>query len=170
MNREASFAGKDRSRPDAETDFAAMMDAAPVGIMFADRDLVLRYINRTAFDRLRRLEPYLREKAERTLGKPLDSFHRDPWLLRKILSDPRNLPYKTRIHVGPEVFDLFVSPVFEAGRGYLGPMVLWEAATEKLELQRKVSEFLCREKEMTEDMRRAAEALLSELGKWREET
>ncbi len=170
MNLGRLFGNGGRSRRDAEMDFAAMMDIVPAGVMFADRDLVLRYMNRTAFAWLRQLEPHLREKAERALGKPLDSFHRDPGLLRKVLSDPKNLPYRARIQVGPEAFDLFVGPVFGEDGGYLGPLVLWEQSTKKLELQRKVDELVCRERELTENIRRAAETLAIETAKWQKET
>jgi methyl-accepting chemotaxis protein len=52
-----------------------------------------------------------------------------------MLNDPRNLPHRTVIQVGPEKLELNVSPVFDERAGYRGAMVTWAVITESLKLE-----------------------------------
>src|SRR5262249_14757331 len=50
---------------------------------------------------------------------------------RRLLADPRNLPYSATIRVGPEILELSAAAIVDQAGEYLGPMVTWEHATEK---------------------------------------
>ena len=81
-------------------------------------------------------------------------------MIRKIVSDPRNLPHKAMIHVGPEILDLLVSPIYDRNKNYLGPMVAWSVATEKLELAEKARSLTEQTKKNSEELNAKVDALL----------
>ena len=69
------------------------------------------------------------------LGQCVDIFHKDPAHQRRLLSDPNNLPHKATIEVGPEKLDLNVNAVRDKDGKYIGAMVAWSVATERLRVE-----------------------------------
>jgi methyl-accepting chemotaxis protein len=133
-----------------ETEMArvmSMMENAPVNVMFADRNLKIQYMNPASLKTLKSIEQYLPVRADQVVGQVIDIFHKNPEHQRRILGDPKNLPARAVIQVGPESLDLLVSPIYDQNKNYLGPMVTWEVITEKLKTEK-------REKEMTENLQR----------------
>ncbi|WP_435018272.1 methyl-accepting chemotaxis protein [Tundrisphaera sp. TA3] len=120
---------------------AQMLDNSPTSVMFADRDLMIRYMNPATIKLLRRIEAYLPCKAEEMLGRSIDMFHRNPDHQRQLLSDPRNLPHRALIQVGPEQADLLVSAIMDGAGNYLGPMLTWDIVTEKLRTEAREAEM-----------------------------
>src|SRR5262249_13571732 len=108
-----------------------MIENAPVNIMFADRDLTLRYLNATSIRTFKKLEQYLPVKADQMLGKSIDIFHKNPEHQRRLLADPRNLPHSAVIRVGPEDLDLHAAAILDQNGEDPRPMVTWEYSTEK---------------------------------------
>ncbi|MBI4383353.1 MAG: DUF3365 domain-containing protein [Nitrospinae bacterium] len=117
----------------------SMMENTPKGIMFADRDSIMRYLNPESRNILRRLEKHLPENMGEATGKSIDAFHQNPGRVRKIVSDPRNLPHRATIQVGPERIDLQVTAVYDQNREFLGPMVAWEIVTEKVKTEAEMA-------------------------------
>ena len=118
---------------------SSMMEQAPINIMFADTDFVIKYVNPSSLKTLRGIEALLPIRADEILGQSIDIFHKRPEHQRRILSDPSNLPVQSQIKVGDETLDLLVSPVFDHNRNYLGAMVTWDVITKKLELEAEVA-------------------------------
>ncbi|HWE40691.1 MAG TPA: methyl-accepting chemotaxis protein [Isosphaeraceae bacterium] len=120
------------------TRIAQMIENAPINVMYADRDLTLRYMNATSVRTFKRLEQHLPIKADQMLGRSIDIYHKDPEHQRRLLADPRNLPITRMIRLGPEYLDLTAAAIVDADGTYLGPMVTWEHSTEKYQtLQRE---------------------------------
>ena len=115
----------------------SMMESAPINIMYADTDLILRYMNPISEKTLKTLEQFLPDRVENLVGQSIDIFHKNPEHQRNMLSDPKNLPHQANIQVGPEILDLLVSPIFDTDNNYMGPMVSWSVITEKLETETK---------------------------------
>jgi methyl-accepting chemotaxis protein len=113
------------------TKIKQMIENAPVNVMYADRDLKLQYMNATSIRTFKRLEQYLPVKVDQMIGQSLDIFHKNPEHQRKLLADPRNLPYSATIRIGPEILELTAAAIVDSHGEYLGPMVSWEYATEK---------------------------------------
>lgn len=109
----------------------AMLENAPINVIMANRDLVITYANPASIDTLRKLEDYLPVTAEALVGQSVDIFHKNPSHQRRMLSDPRNLPHRAKIAVGPEILDLLVSPIFDDKQNYVGPMLTWSVITEQ---------------------------------------
>ena len=119
-----------------------MMENAPVNAMFVDRDLILRYMNPASAKTLRTLEHHLPVKVDDMIGTCIDVFHKNPAHQRKILDDPKNLPYRTNIQVGGETLDLLVSAIFDNEQNYLGAMATWEVITQKLKTEQKMARVM----------------------------
>jgi methyl-accepting chemotaxis protein len=138
----------------------SMLENAPTRVMMANRDLKIIYVNPASLATLRKLEPHLPVKADNVLGSNIDVFHRDPAYQRKILADPKNLPVRSDINIGPEVADLLVTAIYDQNKNYLGPMVTWELITEKLEAERKIKEAGERERRQAEELRAKVASIL----------
>jgi methyl-accepting chemotaxis protein len=131
-NTNGSRATRRKEVWDVARNAMSMVDNAPVNIMCADRDFNIRYINPASMRTLRSIEAYLPVKVDEILGKSIDIFHKNPARQRQILSDPRNLPTRAIIEVGPEKLDLLVTALMDDRGEYMGAMVTWEVVTEKL--------------------------------------
>jgi len=118
----------------------SMMENAPVNVLYADTDLTLRYMNPASVKQLKALQQYLPIKVEEMIGKSIDMYHKKPEHQRRMLADPKNLPHRANIRVGPETLDLLVSAIYDNKGNYLGPMVTWEVITKKLELERQIEQ------------------------------
>ena len=120
----------------------SMMDQSPTNMMFADRDLVIRYMNPASLNTLRTLEAHLPISADEMVGANIDIFHKDPAHQRAILGDPsRHLPMHSQIKVGPETLDLNVSAISDASGQYIGAMATWQVITEKLRAEQTAREM-----------------------------
>ncbi len=108
-----------------------MIENAPINMMYTDLDLRIQYMNPASLRMMKRLESYLPIRADQMVGQSIDIFHKRPEHQRRILADPKNLPHKATIKVGPELIDLSVSAILDSDGKYLGPMLCWEIVTEK---------------------------------------
>jgi methyl-accepting chemotaxis protein len=113
----------------------SMLDNMPINVMVADADLVIRYVNPASIAQLSKLQQYLPVPVQAIVGQSVDIFHKNPAMQRAILRDPKNLPHRANIQVGPETLDLLVTAVTDESGKYLGPMVTWNVVTEKLRLE-----------------------------------
>jgi methyl-accepting chemotaxis protein len=107
-----------------------MVENAAVRLIMADRDFNIVYMNPATVQALRRLEHLLPCRVDEVLGKPIDIFHKEPEVQRRLLSDPRNLPHRATIQLGDELLDLNVTAIRDEQGEYIGPMVTWEVITE----------------------------------------
>ena len=142
------------------TKVQAMMEQAPINVMFAGPDFKISYANPATIKTLKTLEHLLPIKAEQLLGQSIDIFHRDPSHQRKLLSDPKNLPHQANIKVGSETLDLLVSPIFDTKRRFLGAMVTWQVITQKLAQEKQIQEATEREKQQADELRVKIDAIL----------
>jgi methyl-accepting chemotaxis protein len=94
------------------------------------------------------------------VGTSIDVFHKRPEHQRRMLADPKNLPHRARIQVGPETMDLHVIATFDEQNRYAGPMLVWELATERLELQRREEEAKAREAALAADLKHKIDLML----------
>lgn len=115
--------------------FKTMVDAMPVAVMVADLEsFEIIYMNNASLVTLRSIEGSLPVKADDMVGTCIDVFHKDPSHQRRLLADPSNLPWSTKITVGPETLDLLVSPIFDADGKYSGAMLTWSVITRTVKL------------------------------------
>ena len=133
-----------------------LVENAPINIMYADRDLVLRYLNPAAQRTFQRLEAHLPVTADQMVGQSIDIFHKHPAHQRALLADATKLPHQARFPLGPETLDFLAAPIRDEQGALVGTMVTWEVVTEKLRAERAVVEARAKEERAVEE-RRAAE-------------
>jgi methyl-accepting chemotaxis protein len=114
--------------------------------MFCDRDLILRYLNRSSRKTLRSLQQYLPVPVDQIVGKPIHIFHRSHENVDRILgaNHPKGehrLPHKAVIDLGPYKLDLNVEPMIGAHGDYIGAAVMWGISTQQaIDTLRKAQE------------------------------
>ncbi|MFO0569033.1 MAG: methyl-accepting chemotaxis protein [Polyangiaceae bacterium] len=139
----------------------SMMENLPINVMYCDLDLVLRYVNPASQRTLERLQQYLPVRVDQLVGTCIDRMHKRPEHQRQLLRDPKNLPHRAQIQVGPETLDLLVSAVRDHNGDYVGAMVTWDIITERLETERKVQEAAERERQAAAELKRKVDSILS---------
>jgi methyl-accepting chemotaxis protein len=117
-----------------------MVEQMPTNVFLCNRDLTITYMNPAARKTMVLLEPYLNVKADAMVGTSIDVFHKHPEHQRRMLADPKNLPHRALITVGPEKLDLLVSAIVDAKGEYVGPMLTWEIVTAKAHLEERIRE------------------------------
>lgn len=134
--------GKPSARKKTETNvFKAMLENIPVSVMMADLDCTITYVNPASLTKLKELEKYLPVRAEQVVGSSIDIFHKNPSYQRKLLADPRHLPHRAHIPIGPETADLLATAIYDEAGEYIGAMVVWEIVTEKLKLEAQNADY-----------------------------
>ena len=110
--------------------YQSMVDAMPVSVMFCDlEDFKIIYANQSSLDALKGIEHALPVPADQIVGQSIDIFHKNPQHQRKLLSDPSNLPFKTKITIAGEWLDLLVTAMHDKQGKYIGPMLTWSVVT-----------------------------------------
>lgn len=142
-----------------------MVDRMPLAIMTCDLDLKINYVNQSSVETLRTLESYLPIKADQLLGQSIDIFHKNPAHQRRLLGDPKNLPHKARIKVGPETLELRVSAIHDAAGTYTGPMLSWSVQTANVEMAQNVNNIASGVTGAADGLRATAERLVDAAGR-----
>jgi methyl-accepting chemotaxis protein len=114
------------------------LEAMPINMMMANRNLELTYLNKATLTTLRGLQHLLPKPVDQLMGTSIDLFHKQPEHQRRLLADPKNLPHRAKVKLGPETLDLLVSPVYDADGHYAGPMVTWSVLTQQVKLSEEV--------------------------------
>lgn len=141
--------------------FEAMMEQAPTNVMMADPEFRITYVNPASIRTLRRLEAYLPCRADELKGQLIDIFHKRPEHQRAIVGNPKNLPHRATIRLGPESLDLLVSPILGADKEYLGAMLTWDVITERLAQEQAIRDANEREQALAMELREKVDQLLS---------
>jgi methyl-accepting chemotaxis protein len=113
----------------------ALLENAPINIMYCDLDLTIRYANSKTIQTLMGIKEHLPIHPKDLIGQNIDIFHKDPQHQRRMLASDKNLPHEATIQVGPEKLKLEVNAVYDKNGKYTGVMVAWDIVTEKLILE-----------------------------------
>ena len=88
-------------------------------VMITDGDFNITYVNQSTLKLLGQHEQAFKEvwpsfsaSEDYLIGTCIDSFHKHPEHQRRLLADPRNLPYRTDIRVGNLTIELKVVGLF----------------------------------------------------------
>ncbi len=137
-----------------------MLDRMPINVMMADpKTFEINYINETSRNTLRSIEHLLPVKADQMLGTCIDRFHKDPSHQRRILSDPKNLPWRAKITLGSEKLDLNVAAITDDKGYYIGPMVSWAVVTAQDSLSQKMLQVSGMVSDSSDDLQKTAQQL-----------
>ncbi len=119
----------------------AMVTNSPTGMVFADVDEVVQYVNPAFVDLARDLDDVLPVSVDDVIGSKLSALHPDPDHLEQIIQN--DLPHKARLQLGTEWIDLMVDEVNDESGHRIGTMTNWVLVTEQVNLelqQRETSE------------------------------
>ncbi|MGA7973337.1 MAG: PAS domain S-box protein, partial [Pseudolabrys sp.] len=127
--RKANARGADSSA-NIEKQKAIIADKVASALMMIDRDFIVTYVNESTHELLKQNEAAFRAtwpdfQADKIVGTCIDVFHKDPQHQRKLLADPKNLPYRTEISVGDIRISLHVNGCFDAKGGLVGYALEW---------------------------------------------
>lgn len=126
--------------------FEFALDALPANVMFCDRELILRYLNRSSMRTLRSMQMYLPIPVDQIVGKSIHIFHKHPPNIERIMGASgaggrHQLPHGATIELGPFKLDLHIEPMMDAHGEYVGAVVFWGVDTQqKLEALKKAQE------------------------------
>ena len=163
---------------EADYSFESALDALPVNAMFCDRNLILRYLNRSSRKTLLTLQEHLPVPVSEIVGQSIHIFHRNQANIDRILGNKQHqgvhqLPHKATIALGPVMLDLEVEPMLNRRGEYIGACVIWgvstQAAVEALrtaqESQRNDIEHLNGNLQMVATATHEIEASIAEIAK-----
>ena len=133
--------------PELDRSFEFALDAMPCNVMFCDRELILRYLNRASRRTLHTLQQYLPVPVDQIVGKSIHIFHKHPANVDRILGARQHngvhqLPHRVVIQLGPEKLDLEVEAMTGERGKLIGAVVMWGLSTKKFETMRKAQEML----------------------------
>jgi len=139
--------GRAEANPDEAVDrrFEYALDALPCNAMFCDRELILRFLNKSSRKTLLTLQQYLPVPVDQIVGKSIHIFHKSQDNIEQILGakyhKKHHLPHKAVIALGPIKLDLHVEPMESESGDYVGAVVLWGISTQQtIEALRKAQE------------------------------
>ena len=118
----------------------ATLDGLGTNIFVADANFDLVWMNKRATETMAGFDGVVRQLfgigANDLVGGSIDRFHPGEMRqrIRSLLSDPRNLPYRRTITLGPRRLDLNVNATFADGR-ITAYMVNWEDVTDREKAQ-----------------------------------
>jgi methyl-accepting chemotaxis protein len=120
----------------ADRSFEYALDALPANAMFCDRDLILRYLNRSSLKTLKTLQQYLPVPVDQIVGKSIHIFHKSQDNIDRILANTRQrgthqLPHKATIELGPVKLDLQVDAMTDEAGEHIGAVVIWGVSTQQ---------------------------------------
>jgi methyl-accepting chemotaxis protein len=139
--------GPESAPAEVDRRFEYALDALPCNAMFCDRELILRFLNRSSIKTLRTLQQYLPVPVEQIAGKSIHIFHKQPENVDRILGAKHHggvhkLPHKITIQLGPEKLDLEVEAMTNERGEFVGAVVLWGLTTKKFEAMQHAQEML----------------------------
>ncbi|XZE19608.1 methyl-accepting chemotaxis protein [Pirellulaceae bacterium SH449] len=138
----------------------SMMDSMAAAVTYADSNFVITYANPAAIRLLKKVEQFLPIPAEQLVGQSIDVFHKRPEHQRRLLNDPKNLPFTGQIQIGPEHFSLQANSIFDPEGKVTGTLVVWSLVTEKVENARKIQENHERDQKASEELREKVNKIL----------
>jgi len=107
----------------------AMVENASLGLMMADKELQLNYMNPESMRIFRKIENFLPCRANQAIGQPISLFYPAEAQARKILSDPKNLPHYEKVTWGDEVIELQANAVYGQQKKHIGTVISWKMIT-----------------------------------------
>ncbi|MCH8966888.1 MAG: PAS domain-containing protein, partial [Planctomycetes bacterium] len=112
----------------------SVVDGLGTNVLIANADRELVYMNERSEATLREIEDIIQDElglsVDELMGGSIDRFHGSRTKeIAKRLSNPKNLPIKADIRLGPLTLALEVNPVYDDAGEYIGQVVNWEDVT-----------------------------------------
>lgn len=135
-----------KRRADESLRITNALDNASTGVMIADPDLNIIYLNKSVQAMLKHAEADIKKElpnfnADTLLGTNIDGFHKKPEHQRQLLKTFTST-FNTSIKIGGRTFRLSANPVFNAAGQRLGASVEWIDATNEVRIEDEIKEIV----------------------------
>ncbi len=127
-----------------------MVENATINVAFVDRSQKIQYANPAFIGLIRQLASVVAVKADGVVGSPVDVM---PGHSARVLSDPAQLPWKSRLELGGETVDAEATAIYDTKRQFLGAMLTWHLMTGEVAREKQIRDAQEREKRATEEAR-----------------
>jgi methyl-accepting chemotaxis protein len=122
------------------------LDGVSTGVMIADINRTIIYINKTVERLLARAEADIRKtlpnfKVGSLVGSKIDAFHQNP-ALQKQLMETLTQPHRAQIHLSGWTFALAMTPVFDDQGNRLGAALEWADRTGEVAVEAEVAQII----------------------------
>ncbi|MDG9666103.1 methyl-accepting chemotaxis protein [Hahella sp. CR1] len=122
------------------------METASVGLMVANEEFKITYMNPTVKHVLKNAESEIRKRlpqfnADNLLGECIDVFHKNPEHQRRLLSQLKK-PHDARLQLGNAFFDLTAGAIRDQDESILGFVVEWNDISSQIAIEREVQEIV----------------------------
>ena len=119
------------------------LDNVTTNVMIADRDGIIRYMNRSVSAMLANAEADIRKDlphfdARQLIGVSFDSFHKNPAHQRNVLGHLRGT-HRAHIVVGGRSFSLTANPIFDEAGERQGSVVEWKDRTDEVAVEQELA-------------------------------
>lgn len=135
-----------RDQADRALRVKTALDNASSGIMMADNDGVIIYMNDAVTSVMSDNADAIRQElpdfdAEHLVGANIDSFHKNPEHQRAMLARLEDT-YRTQIEIGGRIFKLTAIPVRNEQGLRLGTAVEWLDATQQVQVEQQIERII----------------------------
>ncbi|WP_136635687.1 methyl-accepting chemotaxis protein [Pseudooceanicola onchidii] len=112
------------------------IDTSSAALMMTDADFNIQYTNRSVVQLLANRQKDFATvdpgfDAEKLIGRNMDEFHKVPAKIRKMMSNPKNLPFITDIYVGQAAVQLRVDAIPGDDGAVAGMVLEWIDVTDR---------------------------------------
>ncbi|WP_454061269.1 methyl-accepting chemotaxis protein [Candidatus Nitrospira salsa] len=123
------------------------LDNASTNVLVCDRNYEVIYQNHASAKTLKKHESDIQKgipgfDASKMVGSNIDQYHKNPSHQRRLLDDPRNLPHRVEIQVGPLMLDLNAAAIMSADGEYLGNVLEWADITAQKKAEKEVDQLI----------------------------
>jgi methyl-accepting chemotaxis protein len=116
--------------------YGQLVEKSPANLMFADKDLVIRYMNPASMNTLKKIEHLLPCKADQVIGQSIDMFHKNPHRVRGIIGNDKGMPHSAIFQIGPERMELTAHAIYGEKGEVSGYVAAWAIVTVAYRLER----------------------------------
>ncbi len=131
-----------KRRADESLRITNALDNSSTGVMIADNNLNIIYMNKSVQKMLKSAEADIKKdlpnfNADTLMGTNIDGFHKKPEHQRQMLKT-FTTTFNTSVVIGGRTFRLSANPVFSAGGQRLGASVEWIDATDEVKIEEEI--------------------------------
>ena len=133
------------SQNDENLKIRQALDVSTTAVMIADKEHVIRYLNKSMRAMLSKQQAVLRERwpnfdVDKLEGTTIHQFHTNPDRIRGLLDQLRSM-HRGNVTIGHVHFSQLITPLFN-DQGQTGFIVEWNDRTEELALQGQVASII----------------------------
>lgn len=111
--------------------FASMIENSPISILFADKDLVIQYLNPSAVKTLTTVKQHLHVPVDQILGQHVNRVNEQLGDLCGDHTESVNQIVSSVLQIGPETLGVKISPVFDVENVFIGVVFHLKLMTER---------------------------------------